>query len=638
MGLLDIFRREKAAQAISGGSLYAGVPSSSRGNDHEAPLRAYGENVWLYATVSRTSEAVAETVWTLYKKTKNGEREAILDDSHPLKVLLNKPNQSESGHDLLALNQTYIELCAKSYMIYQNNELHIAPSPWMKPITDRIGNVTSYVFKRGTFEMTFAPEEVIPFIHPDPLSPLDGVGWVQSAGIILDMQSYAEQTNRNLYYNGAQPGIIVGLEGRPPQDVVDAMINKFEARHRGYGAAHRMSVISGATSITPEAGVRDMEFENELRMCRDMILGAAGMPPSMLGVTENANKAVVETADYTFSRWVLRPRLSFLRRKFNEFLVPRFGDDLELDFDDPTPQNADQTLKKATTCYTSGIMTLNEARAELDLDPDPDDERGNSYIPTPSAPIMSMAPPIMDQPKSIKKKGLIATDEQKDVYWRSYVRDLEGHEKASMDALRVMWTIQKADTLKAFKLSPHAPIELSNKDYLVHMEAPMTATLLQAIRKGVQLIEPKVPHKDSPIPPVLSARALEWLKTRMGWAAAQIGDETAKQLASVIASGFESGASITDIAKNISGMFDGFSDARAFNIARTEVMQASNYGAVEGYAEMGVSKTEWLTARDDRTCETCAPMDGEIFETKDFPMPPASTHPGCRCVPLPVVE
>ena len=129
MGLLDMFRREKAAQTISGGSLYAGAPSSSRGNDREAPLRAYGENVWLYATVSRTAEAVAETQWTLYKKNSKGEREAIEDDTHPLKVLLNKPNQSESGHDLLSLNQTYIELCAKSYIIYQNNELHIAPCP-----------------------------------------------------------------------------------------------------------------------------------------------------------------------------------------------------------------------------------------------------------------------------------------------------------------------------------------------------------------------------------------------------------------------------------------------------------------------------------------------------------------------------
>ena len=196
MGLLDMFRREKAAQTISGGSLYAGAPSSSRGNDREAPLRAYGENVWLYATVSRTAEAVAETQWTLYKKNSKGEREAIEDDTHPLKVLLNKPNQSESGHDLLSLNQTYIELCAKSYIIYQNNELHIAPAPWMKPNTDRIGNVISYTFKRGTFEMTFQPEEIIPFVHSDPLSPLDGVGWVQSAGIILDMQSYAEQTDR----------------------------------------------------------------------------------------------------------------------------------------------------------------------------------------------------------------------------------------------------------------------------------------------------------------------------------------------------------------------------------------------------------------------------------------------------------
>ena len=39
---------------------------------------------------------------------------------------------------------------------------------------------------------------------------------------------------------------------------------------------------------------------------------------------------------------------------------------------------------------------------------------------------------------------------------------------------------------------------------------------------------------------------------------------------------------------------------------------------------------EWRTARDDRVCPTCGPLDGTRWEEGDGPVPPA--HAGCRCV------
>lgn len=97
---------------------------------------------------------------------------------------------------------------------------------------------------------------------------------------------------------------------------------------------------------------------------------------------------------------------------------------------------------------------------------------------------------------------------------------------------------------------------------------------------------------------------------------------------------------------------------RAETIARTEVMTAANRGLQESWAEavraglmdVHVVRREWVVTYDDRTCEACAPMGGQVvgFDApfvsslrrvggEDVPVPVPTTtvtpplHPRCRC-------
>lgn len=88
---------------------------------------------------------------------------------------------------------------------------------------------------------------------------------------------------------------------------------------------------------------------------------------------------------------------------------------------------------------------------------------------------------------------------------------------------------------------------------------------------------------------------------------------------------------------------------RALRIARTESSFAFNYGQLEimrQAVEQGLARRvvkTWLTARDERVCGFCGPLDGqEIMLEETFPgatrrlpnvyVPPA--HPSCRCTVL----
>ena len=76
-----------------------------------------------------------------------------------------------------------------------------------------------------------------------------------------------------------------------------------------------------------------------------------------------------------------------------------------------------------------------------------------------------------------------------------------------------------------------------------------------------------------------------------------------------------------------------FDTDRALRIAVTEVTRAYAQGQRAAGEELRAQfpdvsvVTIWHTENDDRTCEICAPLDGQ--EVSDNNLPPA--HPNCRC-------
>lgn len=82
-------------------------------------------------------------------------------------------------------------------------------------------------------------------------------------------------------------------------------------------------------------------------------------------------------------------------------------------------------------------------------------------------------------------------------------------------------------------------------------------------------------------------------------------------------------------------------EARLKNIYRTETHVAHSAGAYQFAHESGAQFKQWLTAIDERTCELCADMDGQvrpIDQPYDNGQMYAEGHPGCRCTDLYFIE
>lgn len=86
---------------------------------------------------------------------------------------------------------------------------------------------------------------------------------------------------------------------------------------------------------------------------------------------------------------------------------------------------------------------------------------------------------------------------------------------------------------------------------------------------------------------------------------------------------------------------DQLKSKRATMIARTEIQIAQNEGRYEGWKQASdagfvdpQSQKMWITAKDERTCDECAPMDGELVPWNGVfsnGLEKPIVHPHCRC-------
>lgn len=54
----------------------------------------------------------------------------------------------------------------------------------------------------------------------------------------------------------------------------------------------------------------------------------------------------------------------------------------------------------------------------------------------------------------------------------------------------------------------------------------------------------------------------------------------------------------------------------------------TDYAAIKAFEDAGAEMVKWITQRDERVCNECHALDGQIFRIDEIPRKP---HWGCRC-------
>jgi SPP1 gp7 family putative phage head morphogenesis protein len=536
----------------------------------------------------------------------------------PILDFIDVGNGLLSGFDIRQLMQTYFELTGTAIARIQRTAMGVPESLWPMPphwiASFPVAEGDPYVVRLSGRDIKIPYKDIFLLRDPNPTSPyLMGSGIGASLGDELDTDVYIASFVKAFFLNYANPDTIIAFEDQH-QDDLKRLQTEWQDRYRGAVRAHGTHFISPmpeVTTITPT--FRDMNLIELRRYIRDISRETWGIPPEIIGIIENSNRATIDAASYIFARWVALPRLERWRMALQDQIVSQIDTRKIIGYLSPIPEDKEYKLQAASASpYT---LTINEWRAIQGVPPRPD---GDVYLQV-SQTLGQPPPQTQSQSGSAEVGKDLADDPDPDP-------DPEIVHKALVD---------KLDRL-ADKLDP--------EDLAKELE--VWQDLINEVGEAT-LEDLPTEHNFDPTDQAIRRHADEFLGARLG----DINTESRKMLKDTLLEGIGAGESMKDLTKRVSDLFGDMESTRAKVIAQTEVNRTANFAKAESYVQSGVvAQKKWISALDARTRPDHLTMNSADPVPLDgyFTLPDGSTtlYPGntgvaaqdinCRCTTVPI--
>lgn len=327
-----------------------GLPWTHR-TDAVRQMDAMADNGTVFGIVDRLSAAVAKTEWKLYRKAASGSDEDRTEvTSHAALDLISRPNPFFSRMRLFETGQQHHELTGETWFVVGRDERmrNLPLELWpvrpdrMTPVPHSKNFLAGYIYTSPDGEQVpLELDEVVCHLRPHPKNAYRGIGPIQAVLTSIHSAHAADEWNKNFFLNSAEPGGIIEVPRQLNDEDFTRLRMRWNEQHRGVSKAHRVAILEEAEWKDRKYTQRDMEFTQLRGVTRDQVLEAFGYPKSMLGITEDVNRANAEAGEVMFSRWLVVPRLDRWRDTLNTIVLPFYGKDaartLEFDYESPVP-------------------------------------------------------------------------------------------------------------------------------------------------------------------------------------------------------------------------------------------------------------------------------------------------------------
>ena len=298
--------------------------------------------------------------------------------SHAFLDLMKNVNPFFNASDLLELTFLDMDLTGDAYWYIvkgkagQPVELWPVQSQFMRAVPGKTLDkyIDHYVYQRGRVEVDLALDEIIQFSYPNPRNYIQGFSCVRGVVDAVYSNTKMNEYEEALFSNKARTGGVFQAEAEVAQAEVDRMRADIDSRYTGTANSGRpMMLPPGVSWVKDSMTNEEMSFIEGRRMVREEIAAGFDVPIALLD--PEAIRANVDGAQYYHAKYGIAPRLRKVEEKLNEKLLPMFDDSgvLFCAFENPVPEDTAAQLTERTGYVGSGIMAINEARADMGLEP-----------------------------------------------------------------------------------------------------------------------------------------------------------------------------------------------------------------------------------------------------------------------------
>lgn len=663
------------------------TPQYPQPNPYELANAGYRRNELVYACINKWMKAVAEAPLHIYK------REKVPTDleQHPLRGLMRKPNPYMSENTFWRVTQMFLKIAGFAAWEKERNRLGEVIALWpMSPhwcaFRRGPGKPIAWVeYKPWGIELAPVPiERVLLFQYIDPLAPL--VKALSPSAVSSRVGAVDNNTTDFLKLFMEHGAVVNGLlktERTLDDAEAEGIRRMWHEQHGGFQNWTDPAVLGYGMSYQPtQMDFRQMTFgeldaRGEARICQAM-----DMPPILVGAKVGLDRATYANYKEARSAWYeesVTPEWDFLEDEVETQLLPDFenaetaSDLFVLDFDISQVRalQEDRSAKwtRATTAFEKNIITRDEAREEMDLDPIDDDQVFSSDTkPAPLPPGPGAAGPgDGTEPPALDATSAAQDQERKQFRVFAAKRRREGApERIAEFKFRFLSKAEQARLLKGAQdgETSEDPFEFGSPAHARHMrkferrvakpEARLQKTVTALIERQRDAILERMPSESKALPDlgnpedwqaewveelkpvlqdivadaagatikdyalgisfdVLDPRVTRFVERRAQRFAQQVNRTTWSRLRDSLNRGIANGESIAELAERVSTVMEDRIRSSAETIARTETISAFNAGTAEAWQQSGVvSKKGWLATLDPRTREAHAEAHGQV--------------------------
>lgn len=324
-----------------------------------APYISKKNQEYYFGIVFSATDAIAKAVqgvnYGLYLKKGEDNYTEVTD--HPAIKLFKTPNLIHSDRDFLYSMSSHIDLYGQSFLwpvrtsARSKNiiELRILNASNITTIPDTEKLIAGYKWKEGASTRDFDPQELVNILRPDPINMIQGLSTIQKAKYEGDNELNSQKLNASFYENGGLPSGVISTDSAVDQKTFDMIKRRVKQQYEGVKNAYKIMFLThGANYKSIQPTQRDMEYVSQRKLNRDQILSIFQVPPSVVAVSENSNRATAEVEYRAFMENTVEPRLRFIFDKLNRFYLPLFDgtEKMELRFESVVPADKQFELEE----------------------------------------------------------------------------------------------------------------------------------------------------------------------------------------------------------------------------------------------------------------------------------------------------
>lgn len=598
-------------------------------------------NSVVYACVELITKTASSVRWCLFKKTGTDRNEL---ETHPMLDKLARPNNLMGFPTFVKTTLGYLLVTGNGF-VWANRvgkepvELWpLRPDRFQIQPSGRLGQIDHYEYKvQGQTEVFKAEDTLHLKLFQTWANEWFGLSPVQVGALLIDTDNKSVNWNRGLLGNRGRPDSLFMFENALSEEQRRSFKEQLDTEYVGDASAGKPLVLENSIvkyqqlSSTPQ----EMDFIASTSMTNRRICQLFGVAPELIGDPQNKTYANQMEARIALVEQVVFPLLDHLRGELNNWLVPMYGDGLELDYD---KDSVDVIAEKRNQVYQSlasaDFLSINEKRVAAGFDEidHPEADTPDRLLAMAQVPDMEEQPDEGEEPEEDdedpEEKTLLPyeckflnvdTEEKKLAFWNDMDRRRKAFEKPATRLMRKHFAGEKRRVVAAYKANgkkgASEAVAASKPALRVSLKKIYTQVGSYFFRQSAAAIG-KLAKKDM-------STALRGMRAYFSFEVDRkstlIQQTTEKRLAKLLEDAIFGGKTDEQIVGQIEDFYDDQVETRAVTIAETESGNGANMGTVYGAksADMPLVKV-WISQRDERVRDHHKEADSKKVGLEDL--------------------